>query len=60
MRRHRARANRGAFCITYEMFEGLVEVLVDGGFLKPEFADDEAAIKRAFEQYVESARPIEL
>lgn len=60
MRLHRERFDRGEFCIKYVAFEGLVDLLVDGGFLRVEFSDDTDAIKAAFERYVRASRVVNL
>lgn len=59
-RRSREREERGAFCILYETFDELVDLLVDGGFLRREFSDDRAAIEAAFRAYVRASRPVNL
>lgn len=46
--------------VTLEFTEGFVEKLVEAGFLRPEFADDQKSVERAAQAYISSAQPVNL
>lgn len=59
-RRRRARERAGVMLVTLEFTEGFVEKLVEAGFLRPEFADDQKSVERAAQAYISSAQPVKL
>ena len=52
MRRHRQRQRNGLRCLTIEIHEAEIDVLVQTGFLKPETRSDSYAVTEALYDYL--------
>lgn len=59
MRRTRERRRAGLMWLAIEADESVVDQLVVGGWLRPELADEPAAICRALERMLREMRPVE-
>ena len=59
MRRTRARRRAGLMWLAIEADEAVVDQLVVGGWLRPELADEPAAIRRALERMLREMKPVE-
>jgi len=54
MRRHRERRREGVRCVTIELRETEIDVLVQKGFLKTDARNDARAVREALYQYFDS------
>ena len=54
MRRHRERRREGLRCVTIELRETEIDVLVQKGFLKTDARNDARCVREALYQYFDS------